>query len=124
MMTMAPATPKSHNRALALGEIPEDSVDYAGDAIEVETVHLSDATPPTGAGVADTDASGKKKRRRGRRGGRGRRRKGAPAAAGTPFASIRRVQRRSRCHHPPRHIRARTCAAISAFAASSGSAHG
>jgi hypothetical protein len=69
---------------LALGEIPEDSVDYAGDAIEVETVHLSDATPPTGAGVADTDASGKKKRRRGRRGGRGRRRKGAPAAPGLP----------------------------------------
>jgi hypothetical protein len=69
---------------LALGEIPEDGVDYAGDAIEVETVHLSDATPPTGAGVADTDASGKKKRRRGRRGGRGRRRKGAPAAPGLP----------------------------------------
>ncbi|MGA9568511.1 MAG: hypothetical protein WBS17_00375 [Candidatus Acidiferrales bacterium] len=69
---------------LALGEIPQDGVDYAGDAIEVETVHLSDATPPTGAGVADTDASGKKKRRRGRRGGRGRRRKGAPAAAALP----------------------------------------
>ncbi len=69
---------------LALGEIPEDGVDYAGDAIEVETVHLSDATPPTGAGVADTDASGKKKRRRGRRGGRGRRRKAAPATAGLP----------------------------------------
>ena len=69
---------------LALGEIPEDSVDYAGDAIEVEAVHLSDATPPTGAGVADTDANGKKKRRRGRRGGRGRRRKGAPAPAGLP----------------------------------------
>ena len=50
---------------LALGEIPEEGVDYAGDAIEVETVHLSDATPPTGAGVADADASGKKKRRRG-----------------------------------------------------------
>jgi hypothetical protein len=69
---------------LALGEIPEDGVDYAGDALEVETVHLSDATPPTGAGVADTDANGKKKRRRGRRGGRGRRRKGAPAAPGLP----------------------------------------
>ena len=69
---------------LALGEIPEDGVDYAGEAIEVETVHLSDATPPTGAGVSDTDASGKKKRRRGRRGGRGRRRKGAPAAPGLP----------------------------------------
>ncbi len=69
---------------LAVGEIPEDSVDYTGDAIEVETVHLSDATPPTGAGVADIDANGKKKRRRGRRGGRGRRRKGAPAAAGLP----------------------------------------
>jgi hypothetical protein len=69
---------------LALGEIPDDGVDYAGDAIEVETVHLSDATPPTGAGVADTDATGKKKRRRGRRGGRGRRRKGAPAAPGLP----------------------------------------
>ena len=69
---------------LALGEIPEDAVDYTGDAIEVEVVHLSDATPPTGAGAADTDASGKKKRRRGRRGGRGRRRKGAPAAAGLP----------------------------------------
>src|SRR5277367_6561538 len=69
---------------LALGEIPEDGVDYAGDAIEVETVHLSDATPPTGAGVADTDANGKKKRRRGRRGGRGRRRKGAPVAPGLP----------------------------------------
>ena len=69
---------------LALGEIPEDSVDYTGDALEVEVVHLSDATPPTGAGVADTDANGKKKRRRGRRGGRGRRRKGAPAAAGLP----------------------------------------
>ena len=69
---------------LALGEIPEEGVDYAGDAIEVETVHLSDATPPTGAGVADTDANGKKKRRRGRRGGRGRRRKGAPAAPGLP----------------------------------------
>jgi hypothetical protein len=69
---------------LALGEIPEDSADYTGDALEVEVVHLSDATPPTGAGVADTDANGKKKRRRGRRGGRGRRRKGAPAAAGLP----------------------------------------
>src|SRR5271168_4886377 len=69
---------------LALGEIPEDGVDYAGDSIEVETVHLSDATPPTGAGVADIDANGKKKRRRGRRGGRGRRRKGAPAAPGLP----------------------------------------
>ncbi len=69
---------------LALGEIPEDSEDYTGDAIEVEVVHLSDATPPTGAGVADTDANGKKKRRRGRRGGRGRRRKGAPAAPGLP----------------------------------------
>src|SRR5580692_9184005 len=69
---------------LALGEIPEDGTDYAGDAIKVEVVHLSDATPPTGAGVADTDASGKKKRRRGRRGGRGRRRKGAPAAPGLP----------------------------------------
>jgi hypothetical protein len=69
---------------LALGEIPEDGVDYTGDAIEVEVVHLSDATPPTGAGVADTDASGKKKRRRGRRGGRGRRRKGAPAAPRLP----------------------------------------
>src|SRR5579863_10378559 len=64
---------------LALGEIPEDAVDYAGDAIEVETVHLSDATPPTGAGVNDSDPTGKKKRRRGRRGGRGRRRKGPPA---------------------------------------------
>jgi hypothetical protein len=69
---------------LALGEIPEDGTDYTGDAIKVEVVHLSDATPPTGAGVADTDASGKKKRRRGRRGGRGRRRKGAPAASGLP----------------------------------------
>ena len=69
---------------LALGEIPEDSVDYTGDAIEVEVVHLSDATPPTGAGVADADTNGKKKRRRGRRGGRGRRRKGAPAAPGLP----------------------------------------
>ncbi|MGO9978526.1 MAG: hypothetical protein ACLPH5_04905, partial [Candidatus Sulfotelmatobacter sp.] len=69
---------------LALGEIPEDADDYAGDALEVETVHLSDATPPTGAGVADTDANGKKKRRRGRRGGRGRRRKGAPVAPGLP----------------------------------------
>ncbi len=68
---------------LAPGEIPEDSVDYAGDAIEVETVHLSDATPPTGAGVIDSDPTGKKKRRRGRRGGRGRRRKG-PAAPGLP----------------------------------------
>ena len=85
-------TTKSHGASdseesqprLALGEIPEDGVDYAGDAIEVETVHLSDATPPTGAGVADTDANGKKKRRRGRRGGRGRRRKGAPAAPGLP----------------------------------------
>jgi hypothetical protein len=76
--------PEESQPRLALGEIPEDGVDYAGDAIEVETVHLSDATPPTGAGVADTDASGKKKRRRGRRGGRGRRRKGAPAAAGLP----------------------------------------
>ena len=69
---------------LALGEIPEDSEDYTGDAIEVEVVHLSDATPPTGAGVADADTNGKKKRRRGRRGGRGRRRKGAPAAPGLP----------------------------------------
>jgi hypothetical protein len=69
---------------LALGEIPEDGTDYTGDAIAVEVVHLSDATPPTGAGVADTDATGKKKRRRGRRGGRGRRRKGAPAASGLP----------------------------------------
>jgi hypothetical protein len=69
---------------LALGEIPEDSVDYAGDAIEVEVVHLSDATPPSGAGPIDSDADGKKKRRRGRRGGRGRRRKGAPAAPGLP----------------------------------------
>ena len=69
---------------LALGEIPEDSEDYTGDAIEVEVVHLSDATPPTGAGVAEADTNGKKKRRRGRRGGRGRRRKGAPAAPGLP----------------------------------------
>ncbi|MFZ3214447.1 MAG: hypothetical protein WA192_00125 [Candidatus Acidiferrales bacterium] len=73
---------------LALGEIPEDSEDesgeYAADTIEVETVHLSDATPPTGAAPLDSDAAGKKKRRRGRRGGRGRRRKGAPAATGLP----------------------------------------
>ncbi len=75
--------PAEAQAQLALGEIPEDSVDYAGDAIEVETVHLSDATPPTGAGVIDSDAAGKKKRRRGRRGGRGRRRKG-PAAPGLP----------------------------------------
>ena len=69
---------------LALGEIPEDSVDYTGDAIEVEVVHLSDATPPSGAAPIDADPTGKKKRRRGRRGGRGRRRKGAPAAPGLP----------------------------------------
>ena len=69
---------------LALGEIPEDAADYAADAIEVEVVHLSDATPPSGAGPIDTDAANKKKRRRGRRGGRGRRRKGAPAAPGLP----------------------------------------
>jgi hypothetical protein len=80
----APSDSEESQPRLALGEIPEDGVDYAGDAIEVETVHLSDATPPTGAGVADTDATGKKKRRRGRRGGRGRRRKGAPAASGLP----------------------------------------
>jgi hypothetical protein len=80
----SPSDSEAAQPRLALGEIPEDGVDYAGDAIEVETVHLSDATPPTGAGVADTDANGKKKRRRGRRGGRGRRRKGAPAAAGLP----------------------------------------
>jgi len=79
-----PGDSKESQPRLALGEIPEDGVDYAGDALEVETVHLSDATPPTGAGVADTDANGKKKRRRGRRGGRGRRRKGAPAAPGLP----------------------------------------
>jgi hypothetical protein len=79
-----PSDSEGTQPGLALGEIPEDSADYAADAIEVETVHLSDATPPTGAGVADTDASGKKKRRRGRRGGRGRRRKGAPTAAGLP----------------------------------------
>jgi hypothetical protein len=79
-----PSDSEESQPRLALGEIPEDADDYAGDAIEVETVHLSDATPPTGAGVADTDASGKKKRRRGRRGGRGRRRKGAPAAPGLP----------------------------------------
>ncbi|MFZ0642975.1 MAG: hypothetical protein WAM25_07420 [Candidatus Acidiferrales bacterium] len=71
--------PAEAQTQLALGEIPEDSVDYAGDAIEVETVHLSDATPPTGAGVIESDPTGKKKRRRGRRGGRGRRRKGPPA---------------------------------------------
>jgi hypothetical protein len=69
---------------LALGEIPEDSADYTGDAIEVEVVHLSDATPPSGAAPIDADTNGKKKRRRGRRGGRGRRRKGAPTAAGLP----------------------------------------
>jgi len=79
-----PSDSETTQPSLALGEIPEDSVDYTGDAIEVEVVHLSDATPPTGAGVADTDANGKKKRRRGRRGGRGRRRKGAPAAPGLP----------------------------------------
>jgi hypothetical protein len=79
-----PSDSEGTQTRLALGEIPEDSVDYTGDAIEVEVVHLSDATPPTGAGVAETDANGKKKRRRGRRGGRGRRRKGAPAAAGLP----------------------------------------
>jgi hypothetical protein len=69
---------------LALGEIPEDSADYTGEAIEVEVVHLSDATPPSGAAPIDADTNGKKKRRRGRRGGRGRRRKGAPTAAGLP----------------------------------------
>jgi hypothetical protein len=69
---------------LALGEIPEDAAEYATDAIEIETVHLSDATPPTGAGPVDADEAGKKKRRRGRRGGRGRRRKGAPASPGLP----------------------------------------
>jgi hypothetical protein len=79
-----PSDAEATQPRLALGEIPEDSEDYTGDAIEVEVVHLSDATPPTGAGIADTDANGKKKRRRGRRGGRGRRRKGAPAAPGLP----------------------------------------
>jgi hypothetical protein len=80
----SPSDSEGTQPRLALGEIPEDGVDYTGDAIEVEVVHLSDATPPSGAGAADTDPSGKKKRRRGRRGGRGRRRKGAPAAAGLP----------------------------------------
>jgi hypothetical protein len=79
-----PSDPESTQSRLALGEIPEDSVDYTGDAIEVEVVHLSDATPPSGAGPIDADPNGKKKRRRGRRGGRGRRRKGAPAAPGLP----------------------------------------
>jgi hypothetical protein len=74
-----PSDSEDSQPRLALGEIPEGGADYAGDAIEVETVHLSDATPPTGAGAADSDATGKKKRRRGRRGGRGRRRKGTPA---------------------------------------------
>ncbi|MFZ3381634.1 MAG: hypothetical protein WA193_18510, partial [Candidatus Acidiferrales bacterium] len=80
---IGPGDSENAQARLALGEIPEDGVDYAGDAIEVETVHLSDATPPTGAGATDSDPAGKKKRRRGRRGGRGRRRKGA-ASPGLP----------------------------------------
>jgi tetratricopeptide (TPR) repeat protein len=101
---------------LALGEIREDSEDYTGDAIEVEVVHLSDATPPTGAGVAEADTNGKKKRRRGRRGGRGRRRKGAPAAAGLPSQAFAES---GAAHAPSRaaNTSASAYAAISAFAA-------
>jgi hypothetical protein len=97
---------------LALGEISQDSEDYTGDAIEVEIVHLSDATPATGAGVADGDTNGKKKRRRGRRGGRGRRRKGAPAAPGLPSQAFADA---GSAAHPPTSVAPQTRAPAPRF---------
>ncbi len=43
-----PSDSEATQPRLALGEISQDSEDYTGDAIEVEIVHLSDATPRNG----------------------------------------------------------------------------